>query len=115
MRCAHFLKIEGGDGPMTQSDREQRIHEKAYQLWVEEGRPEGRADMHWDMATELVAIEKILLTLKPVGESSMLSPTGEPIEPLLAVENAGEFPTLADQGEETAYPKPPKPAPARFK
>jgi hypothetical protein len=71
------------------------------------------------MATELVAQ---LLTLKPVENSSVLSPNGEPVEPLLAVENAGEFPTLTDQGEEKAYPSasPPqrpvasaKPGPAR--
>jgi hypothetical protein len=52
------------------------------------------------MATELIAIEENqLLTLKPVGRA------GEPVEPRLAVENAGEFPTLTDQGEETAYPQ----------
>jgi hypothetical protein len=51
------------------------------------------------MAAELVAIEENYRdTLKPIGEA------GEPIEPLLAVENAGEFPTLTDQGEETIKP-----------
>ncbi len=90
---------------MNLRDREQRIREKAYQIWIDEGRPEERADAHWDMATELVAIEENqLLTLKPVQNHSSISPSGEPVEPLLAVENAGEFPTLTDQGEETAYP-----------
>jgi hypothetical protein len=90
---------------MNPHDREQRIREKAYQIWIDEGRPEQRADVHWDMATELVAIEENqLLTLKPVQNHSSISPSGEPVEPLLAVENAGEFPTLTDQGEETAYP-----------
>jgi hypothetical protein len=90
---------------MNPHDREQRIREKAYQIWIDEGRPEERADTHWDMATELVAIEENqLLTLKPVQNHSSVSLSGEPVEPLLAVENAGEFPTLTDQGEETAYP-----------
>jgi len=90
---------------MNSQDREQRIREKAHQMWLEEGQPEGRSDAHWDKATELVAIEENqLLTLKPVESSSPLSPNGEPVEPLLAVENAGEFPTLTDQGEEKAYP-----------
>ena len=81
-------------------DREQRIRERAFSIWLEEGRPEGRADIHWDMATELIAIEENqLFTLKPVGRA------GEPVEPILAVDNAGEFPTLTDQGEETAYPQ----------
>jgi hypothetical protein len=39
-------------------DREQRIRTKAFYIWLEEGCPEGRAQAHWDMATELVAIEK---------------------------------------------------------
>ena len=85
---------------MMNEDREQRIRERAFSIWLEEGRPEGRADIHWDMATELIAIEENqLFTLKPVGRA------GEPVEPILAVDNAGEFPTLTDQGEETAYPQ----------
>jgi hypothetical protein len=53
----------------------------------------------------LVAIEENqLLTLKPVEASATIAPSGEPVEPLLAVENAGEFPTLTDQGEEKSCP-----------
>ncbi len=78
----------------TIDDREQRIAERAEQIWIEEGRPEGRADIHWDMATELVAIEDGQNdTLLPIGEA------GEPVEPILALENTGEFPTITDQGE----------------
>jgi hypothetical protein len=33
-----------------------------------------------------------------------MSPNGEPVESILAAENAGEFPTQTDQGEETGYP-----------
>ena len=29
------------------TDRETRVQEIAYQLWLQEGRPEGRADAHW--------------------------------------------------------------------
>jgi len=39
-----------------------------------------------------------------VKQTAAMGPTGEPVEPLIAVENAGEFPTLTDQGEEKAYP-----------
>jgi Protein of unknown function (DUF2934) len=39
------------------SDLEQRIRERAYRIWLEEGMPEGRENAHWDMATELIAIE----------------------------------------------------------
>ena len=39
------------------SDDKERIRQRAYQIWLEEGRPEGREAVHWDMARELVAIE----------------------------------------------------------
>jgi len=79
-------------------DRDERIRQRAYQLWREEGCPAGREQAHWEMATELVAIEDNQRgTLKPVQQEN-------PVEPLEAVENQGEFPTLADQGEESTYP-----------
>ena len=85
--------------------REQRIRDRAYHLWEQEGRPAGREDIHWDQATELVAIEdNQRLTMEPVRDPATTGPTGEPVEPLQAVENAGEFPTMTDQGEERAYP-----------
>lgn len=87
-------------------ERERRIRERAYRLWQEEGCPEGRSDLHWDMASELVAIEdNQKLATEPVRSSSVRGPTGEPIEPIEAVENAGEFPTMTDQGEEQTSPK----------
>lgn len=79
-------------------DLEQRIRERAHRIWLEEGCPEGRDKVHWDMATELVAIEdRQTTTLKPVDEK--LGPWGEPIEPVDAARTAGELPTLTDQGE----------------
>ena len=91
---------------MAPDEQQERIRARAYQIWIDEGRPEGRTDAHWDMATELVAIEdNHLSTLKPVQADAVAqSPTSEPVKPLLAVKNAGEFPTLTDQGEEEAYP-----------
>jgi hypothetical protein len=74
-------------------DREQRIREKAFQLWLEEGQPEGQQERHWALASELVAIEHSQIdTTIPLAEIH----AGEPVE---ALENAGEFPTLTDQGE----------------
>ncbi|OYZ92572.1 MAG: hypothetical protein B7X99_15870 [Rhizobiales bacterium 17-65-6] len=38
---------------VTRMDEEQdKIRHKAYQIWQEEGCPEGRSDVHWDMARE---------------------------------------------------------------
>ncbi len=31
-------------------DREARIRERAYQIWEEEGQPEGRGNEHWAQA-----------------------------------------------------------------
>jgi hypothetical protein len=82
-------------------DLEERIRKRAYQLWEEEGCPEGRADVHWDKAAELVAIEDNQKhTTRPLQETIPDTPTGEPLEPIEAVRNAGEFPTLTDQGEQ---------------
>lgn len=94
------------DGAGQDSEREDRIRERAYRLWQEEGCPEGRAETHWDKASELVAIEenyKSTLKPNPTGEYEN-SPTSEPVEPLEAVRNLGEFPTLTDQGEEPVFP-----------
>lgn len=32
------------------SDNEQRIPERTYQIWEQEGRPEGRDKINWDQA-----------------------------------------------------------------
>jgi hypothetical protein len=84
---------------------EKKVRERAYKIWQEEGCPEGRAEVHWDKARELVAIEENLqLTLKPILTARELGPYGEPIEPLQPAENAAETLTLVDQGEEQPIP-----------
>jgi Protein of unknown function (DUF2934) len=100
------------------SDTERRIREKAQRLWEEAGRPASGIDAYMDQASELVAIEDNLKdTLRspglqprdaveddPIASDKVLGPEGEPIEPVLAVENEGEFPTLTDQGEGEQVP-----------
>jgi hypothetical protein len=100
-----MVRSQNAGPSASDKEREHRIRTKAFYIWLDEGCPEGRAEIHWDMATELVAIgENRTLTLKPIQDQGRLSPSGEPIEPISAVENAGEFPTETDQGEEIAYP-----------
>lgn len=41
----------------TDEDINARIRERAYRLWIEEGRPDGRSQAHWDMAVEMVRLE----------------------------------------------------------
>lgn len=40
------------------SDREEKIRERAYRLWVEEGQPEGRHDQHWEEARRQIDAEE---------------------------------------------------------
>lgn len=40
------------------ADREDKIQARAYQLWEEEGRSEGRAELHWFTAKESLAVEE---------------------------------------------------------
>ena len=77
---------------MTDDEVERRIRERAYRIWIEEGRPEGRHKEHWDLAKLAIAEQDGLETaLAPPGV------TGP--EPIEAAKNQGEFPTLVDQGE----------------
>ncbi len=93
---------------MTDSDLDRRIRDHAHRLWLEEGRPEGRAEAHWEMARELVAIEdnqRAATKRNPAATQGRNLRGTEPVEPIEAVENQGEFPTLTDQGEKQPYPK----------
>lgn len=82
---------------------EQRIREKAHQLWQQEGCPPGQADRHWQAARQLLAIEtEADATLIPVEESFR-----EASEPISVVEAQGDVPGLTDQGEKQQYPSSP--------
>lgn len=77
-----------------EANRDDKIRARAYQLWEEEGRPDGRAEQHWYTARESLAVEE--------NQESTYIPieTGTGAEPIEALENSGEFPTLTDQGEQ---------------
>jgi hypothetical protein len=87
---------------VSMDEIESRIRERAHLLWEREGRPEGREAAHWDMAKEQVAIEdnqRNITKPNPVANGQVYADRPGTVEPLEAVENAGEFPTLTDQGE----------------
>lgn len=93
------------------SDLEQRIRERAYRLWEEEGRQEGSAERCWELARELIAIEdNAHLLLRPAPIEGADGPSGEPIEEA-STAVAGDIPTMVDQGEQQYPPA----APARAK
>jgi hypothetical protein len=93
-------------------DTEQRIRERAYRIWEEEGRPEGLAEEHWERARFLVGLEDAAgagLKPNPMAEDRdhgwTSPPPAEPIEPIEALENQGEFPSrLTDQGDRPQGP-----------
>jgi hypothetical protein len=94
------------------ADTEQRIRERAHQIWEEEGRPEGRERDHWERARFLVGLEDNAgagLEPNPMVEDREKGwntpPPPEPVEPIEALENQGEFPDrLTDQGDKPAGP-----------
>ena len=56
------------------TDYEQRVREAAYYLWEAEGRPHGRADIHWQMAEIATVLFSYLSNgadhLRPQGHSA---------------------------------------------
>ena len=90
-------------------DVEQRVRQRAYEIWQREGCPDGREADHWALAKEEIAIEdnqdQALLPNPSSGpDDTVVHP--EPVEPLLAAETLGEGtggPT--DQSEEQPLPK----------
>ena len=85
---------------MSDTDVEASIREEAYRLWEAEGWPDGRADLHWAAAKEIVALkDNFAGTLRRLDDT-----TRDPAEPTLAFENQGETPTLTDQGDGEAGP-----------
>jgi Protein of unknown function (DUF2934) len=51
--------------------REERIREKAYQLWEEDGSPDGKPDVYWHRAREI--IEKEAADSEPPEANGVLS------------------------------------------
>jgi Protein of unknown function (DUF2934) len=57
-------------------DREQHIRQRAYQMWLDEGQPDGRDKEHWERAKKLIAEEE---SAKP-EDKSVVSPLPGPYE-----------------------------------
>ena len=95
--------------PLEQDpEREHRIRDRAYHLWVDEGRPHGRHDEFWERASELIGMEDSagsgqLPNPLTTGANPSLS---EPIEEAALQENLGDFPDrLNDENEGSSTPK----------
>ncbi|HLW26992.1 MAG TPA: DUF2934 domain-containing protein [Kiloniellales bacterium] len=84
----------------------EEVRRRAEALRREEGDAEADLEPYLERAEELLAIERNqAATLKPNPEQTGEQTGGaETVEPPEALENQGEFPGLADQGEETPAP-----------
>lgn len=88
---------------------EQRLKARARELWKTDGAPPGKMDDYIERARELIAIETngdiARIPVQKILQAGA-QPYGQPIEPIEAIRNQGEFPTLTDQGEEPLFPEP---------
>lgn len=59
-------------------DREERIRQRAHDLWEAEGRPEGQADRHWSRAAEDLDREDAAIQREGIaGEKPGVRPKGD--------------------------------------
>lgn len=59
------------------ADRDQKIRNKAYELWEAAGRPEGRQGEHWAEAERLVAAEEAGEAKPAKKRARKAAPAGE--------------------------------------
>lgn len=95
------------DNPLEPDpEREQRIRERAYRLWEEDGRPEGQDAEFWERAEALIAMEDhpdAALEPNPLTEDEPIP--GVTVDEAALQDNLGEFPDrLTDQGDRRETP-----------
>jgi hypothetical protein len=103
------------DNPLEESpERDARIRERAYHLWMADGCPHGQAEVFWERARELIGMEDSAgagLLPNPMTQHEPLP--GVTVDEAALQENLGEFPSLmTDQGDRIVTPMAKK-APAK--
>jgi hypothetical protein len=63
--------------PGPDRNKERALRERAYFLWVQEGRPEGRAKTHWERAVEWLGDEPAGHDDEPMSDEEKVL-TGRP-------------------------------------
>ena len=89
--------------------REQRIRERAYELWQADGGPPGNDLEYWERARELVGMSESgrtgQMAVPDMDDPSVIA--GQAVEEASIQQNLGEFPDrLSDQGERAQVPDP---------
>jgi hypothetical protein len=110
-------KPQIGNPSATNPDREQRVRERAYQLWEADGKPHGRDVEYWERARALVGMEESAGNdVPPNPQTSPGSPRKTGVEQAEIQEKPGEFPDrLAGQGVVKTAPGPKRRARAKPK
>jgi hypothetical protein len=86
---------------------EDRIRARAHHIWEREGKPEGRAEAHWDMAREEIAIEEnqsLALLPNTAADGNQFAADSNEAEPVTAAEEAFGDSGPSAQGEQPPYP-----------
>jgi Protein of unknown function (DUF2934) len=72
-----------------QSDRQERISERAYQIWIAEGRIHGRHDEHWQRAEHEIAEEELKLAVALVERAAVTTKARRPRQATAAKKPGG--------------------------
>lgn len=101
-------RSSNGNPLTTHPDREQRVRERAYQLWETDGKPHGRDIEYWERARELVGTEESIGNGHlPKQRTAPGSLRQNGIEHARVQANAGQIPPQpADPGELKTTPAP---------
>jgi hypothetical protein len=86
-----------------QSDRQERISERAYQIWLAEGRGHGRHDEHWQRAEREIAEEELRIAAALADRAAGTATSAHRLPPASGAKTAG---TTAP-GESRATPAAP--------
>jgi hypothetical protein len=94
------------DNPLEMTpEREARIRERAYHLWEEGGRPEGRDTEFWERAKELIGMEENADAGLLPNPATHPTHAEYPVEEAEIQQNYGEFPDrFTDQGNRQQTP-----------
>jgi hypothetical protein len=87
-------------------EQEDRIKQRAYEIWEREGHPDGRGDVHWSMAIQEIR-----------AEDGWVDAAADPAGPMddLSRQLGSAEAALAPEGTEPAESAPEEPAPAARK
>src|SRR3546814_13060466 len=78
-----FLRHQQGGAAMF-SNIEERVRQRAYEIWQREGCPEGRNEENWTLAKEEIAIEanqRPDIQQNPISLDGEAASRSEPVEP----------------------------------